>query len=196
MRFTSDQFSHVHDLTIGVEFGARVVKVEDKQVKLSVWDTAGQEAYKSITRSYYRGAAGALLVYDVTRRQTFEQVLSWLEDARLHSSSSEMVVVLVGNKSDLEHRRQVPREDGERFAAQHGLMFIETSAKESLNVDEAFALASGAIYEKVKDGKLDLTTEQHGVKVGSGSSGLVLLGDGDGGGGSGGMFATEKGGCC
>lgn len=170
--------------------------MDDKQVKLSVWDTAGQEAYKSITRSYYRGAAGALLVYDVTRRQTFEQVLSWLEDARLHCSSSEMVVVLVGNKSDLEHRRQVPREDGERFAAQHGLMFIETSAKESVNVDEAFALASNAIYEKVKAGKLDLTTEQHGVKVGSGSSGLVLLGGDEGDGGSGGMFSTEKSSCC
>jgi Ras-related protein Rab-2A len=107
-----------------------------------------------------------------------------------------MAVVLCGNKADLEHRRQVPREDGEKFAAQHGLMFIETSAKESVNVDEAFALASAAIYEKVKAGQLDLTTEQHGVKVASGSTGTILLGDGGGAGaGPGGMFSTEKG-CC
>lgn len=150
-----------------------------------------------ICRSYYRGAAGALLVYDITRRETFEQVLSWLQDARAHSSSSEMAVVLCGNKADLEHRRQVPREDGERFAEQHGLMFIETSAKESLNVDEAFMLASNAIYEKVKAGKIDLTTEQHGVKVGSSSAGTVLLGDPDGGvDGNGGIFSTEKTACC
>lgn len=136
-------------------------------------------------------------MYDITRRETFEQVLSWLEDARAHSSSSEMSVVLCGNKSDLEHRRQVPREDGENFAKQHGLMFIETSAKDGVNVDEAFALASGAIYEKVKAGKLDLTTEQHGVKVGSGSAGTILLGEGEGAGdGSGSLFSTEKSSCC
>jgi Ras-related protein Rab-2A len=108
-----------------------------------------------------------------------------------------MAVVLCGNKSDLEHRRQVPRKDGESFAKQHGLMFIETSAKDGVNVDEAFALASEAIYAKVKAGKLDLTTEQHGVKVGSGSTGTILLGDGDAGGnGSGSMFSTEKSSCC
>lgn len=136
-------------------------------------------------------------MYDITRRETFEQVLSWLEDARAHSSSFEMAVVLCGNKSDLEHRRQVPRAEGESFAEQHGLMFIETSAKDGVNVDEAFALASSAIYEKVKVGKLDLTTEQHGVKVGSGSAGTILLGDSEGGGdGSGSLFSTEKSSCC
>lgn len=196
MRFTSDQFSHVHDLTIGVEFGSRILTIEDKQVKLSCWDTAGQESFRSITRSYYRGAAGALLVYDITRRDTFEQVLSWLEDARAHSGS-DMVVVLVGNKADLEHRRQVSREEGENFAKEHGLMFIETSAKESINVEEAFTITAKAIYEKVKNGTLDVTSEQHGVKVGSNSDGVVSLLDGDAKpGGLAGLGGEGKGTCC
>jgi Ras-related protein Rab-2A len=197
LRFTSDQFSHVHDLTIGVEFGARIIPVEDKQIKLSCWDTAGQESFRSITRSYYRGAAGALLVYDITRRETFEHVLSWLEDARAHSNTA-MVVILVGNKADLEHRRQVPREEGEQFAEQHGLMFIETSAKESLNVEEAFTRTAAAIYAKVKAGEVDLTSEQYGIKVGdSGSTGTVSLLGRDGENGShGGAFGVEKGMCC
>jgi Ras family len=104
--------------------------------------------FRSITRSYYRGAAGALLVYDVTRRETFEHVLSWLEDCRSHSST-DMVIMLVGNKCDLDHRREVPREEGEAFAKEHGLLFVETSAKEAINVQEAFVNTAHAIYAKV-----------------------------------------------
>lgn len=191
LRFTSDQFSHVHDLTIGVEFGARVIQVEDKQVKLSCWDTAGQESFRSITRSYYRGAAGALLVYDITRRETFEHVLSWLEDARAHSST-DMAVILVGNKADLEHRRQVSKEEGETFAKEHDLMFIETSAKDNTGVEEAFSKTAASIYEKVKAGALDLTSEQHGVKIGNGSNGTIELLAAD----PGATAAVEKSTCC
>jgi len=93
----------VHDLTIGVEFGSRLVAIGEKQIKLQIWDTAGQEPFRSITRSYYRGAAGALLVYDITRRDTFEHLTSWLEDARQHANPN-MTVTLVGNKSDAEVR--------------------------------------------------------------------------------------------
>jgi len=93
----------VHDLTIGVEFGSRLVAIGEKQIKLQIWDTAGQESFRSITRSYYRGAAGALLVYDITRRDTFEHLTSWLEDARQHANHN-MTVTLVGNKSDAEVR--------------------------------------------------------------------------------------------
>ena len=90
----------VHDLTIGVEFGARMVNIDNKQIKLQIWDTAGQESFRSITRSYYRGAAGALLVYDITRRETFDHLASWLEDARQHANPN-MTIMLIGNKSDL-----------------------------------------------------------------------------------------------
>ncbi|XP_007479844.1 ras-related protein Rab-2B isoform X2 [Monodelphis domestica] len=97
LQFTDKRFQPVHDLTIGVEFGARMVNIDGKQIKLQIWDTAGQESFRSITRSYYRGAAGALLVYDITRRETFNHLTSWLEDARQHSSSN-MVIMLIGNK--------------------------------------------------------------------------------------------------
>eukprot|EP00186_Timspurckia_oligopyrenoides_P002165 CAMPEP_0182445154 /NCGR_PEP_ID=MMETSP1172-20130603/3384_1 /TAXON_ID=708627 /ORGANISM="Timspurckia oligopyrenoides, Strain CCMP3278" /LENGTH=211 /DNA_ID=CAMNT_0024640873 /DNA_START=72 /DNA_END=707 /DNA_ORIENTATION=- len=175
LQFTDKRFTPIHDLTIGVEFGARIVTVEDKQLKLQIWDTAGQESFRSITRSYYRGAAGALLVYDITRKETFAHLLSWLEDARQHSHSN-MTIILVGNKSDLDHRREVPREQGEAFAKEHGLLFIETSAKDNINVDDAFMQTASAIYEKVKEGTLDLNSEQHGVKLG-GTANVSLFDD-------------------
>lgn len=102
LQFTDKRFQPVHDLTIGVEFGARMINIEGKQIKLQIWDTAGQEAFRSITRSYYRGAAGALLVYDITRRDTFNHLTTWLEDARQHSNSN-MVIMLIGNKRYFFH---------------------------------------------------------------------------------------------
>merc|ERR1712244_184218 len=122
LQFTDKRFQPVHDLTIGVEFGARMINIDGKQIKLQIWDTAGQESFRSITRSYYRGAAGALLVYDMTRRDTFNHLTTWLEDARQHSNSN-MVIMLIGNKSDLEARRDVRKEEGEAFAREHGLIF-------------------------------------------------------------------------
>jgi small GTP-binding protein len=115
LQFTDKRFQPVHDLTIGVEFGARMVNIDGKQVKLQIWDTAGQESFRSITRSYYRGAAGALLVYDITRRETFDHLASWLEDARQHANPN-MTIMLIGNKADLAHRRAVSTEEGEQFA--------------------------------------------------------------------------------
>ena len=137
LQFTDKRFQQVHDLTIGVEFGARMITIDNKQIKLQIWDTAGQESFRSITRSYYRGAAGALLVYDITRRETFNHLTSWLDDARQHSNSN-MTIMLIGNKSDLEHRRAVSAEEGQQFANEHQLIFLETSAKTAANVEEAF----------------------------------------------------------
>ncbi|KAJ8797074.1 hypothetical protein J1605_001884 [Eschrichtius robustus] len=140
LQFTDKRFQPVHDLTIGVEFGARMITIDGKQIKLQIWDTAGQESFRSITRSYYRGAAGALLVYDITRRDTFNHLTTWLEDARQHSNSN-MVIMLIGNKSDLESRREVKKEEGEAFAREHGLIFMETSAKTASNVEEVKRLS-------------------------------------------------------
>lgn len=135
LQFTDKRFQPMHDLTIGVEFGARMITLDNKPIKLQIWDTAGQESFRSITRSYYRGAAGALLVYDITRRETFEHLTRWLEEAR-QSSANDMVIMLIGNKSDLESRRAVSTKEGELFAEEHGLIFMETSAKEDRNVEE------------------------------------------------------------
>ncbi|KAI9294559.1 ras-domain-containing protein, partial [Neoconidiobolus thromboides FSU 785] len=154
-----------HDLTIGVEFGARFVNVEDKKIKLQIWDTAGQESFRSITRSYYRGAAGALLVYDITRRETFQHISTWLDDAREHSSQNT-TIMLIGNKSDLEARREVSREEGEKFAQDNGLYFMETSAKTSDNVEKAFLNTAENIFNKIQQGILDINHESAGIKVG------------------------------
>ena len=97
LQFTDKRFQSLHELTIGVEFGTCIINIQGRPIKLQMWDTAGQEAFRSITRSYYRGAAGALLVYDITRRDTFNHLTTWLEDARQHSNSN-MVIMLIGNK--------------------------------------------------------------------------------------------------
>uniref|UniRef100_A0A1D5Q7A4 RAB2A, member RAS onco family n=1 Tax=Macaca mulatta TaxID=9544 RepID=A0A1D5Q7A4_MACMU len=193
LQFTDKRFQPVHDLTIGVEFGARMITIDGKQIKLQIWDTAGQESFRSITRSYYRGAAGALLVYDITRRDTFNHLTTWLEDARQHSNSN-MVIMLIGNKRtqsafpwtgiiciyshkltslsaifenvDLESRREVKKEEGEAFAREHGLIFMETSAKTASNVEEAFINTAKEIYEKIQEGVFDINNEANGIKIG------------------------------
>lgn len=169
LQFTDKRFQPVHDLTIGVEFGARMVTIDDKQVKLQIWDTAGQESFRSITRSYYRGAAGALLVYDITRRDTFKHLSRWLDEARQHSQSN-MVIMLIGNKNDLEHRRAVSTEEGKAFADEHGLIFMETSAKTAFNVEQAFINTADKIHENIQSGVIDVTNESHGIKVGMAAS--------------------------
>ncbi|CAD6260576.1 unnamed protein product [Miscanthus lutarioriparius] len=165
LQFTDKRFQPVHDLTIGVEFGARMITIDNKPIKLQIWDTAGQESFRSITRSYYRGAAGALLVYDITRRETFNHLASWLEDARQHANAN-MTIMLIGNKCDLSHRRAVSYEEGEQFAMEHGLIFMEASAKTAQNVEEAFVKTAGAIYKKIQDGVFDVSNESYGIKVG------------------------------
>lgn len=169
LQFTDKRFQPVHDLTIGVEFGARMINIENRQVKLQIWDTAGQESFRSITRSYYRGAAGALLVYDITRRETFNHLTRWLEEAR-QNANANMVIMLIGNKLDLEHRRAVSFEEGKKFADENDLIFLETSAKTARNVEQAFGSTAEKIYSNIQDGVYDVTNEAHGIKVGVSSN--------------------------
>lgn len=175
LQFTDKRFQPVHDLTIGVEFGARMVNLDDKLVKLQIWDTAGQESFRSITRSYYRGAAGALLVYDITRRDTFQHLSRWLEEARQHAQSN-MVIMLIGNKNDLEQRRAVSTDEGRAFAEANGLIFMETSAKTAYNVESAFISTAEKIHGKILSGEIDVSNESHGIKVGMAAGGGGLPG--------------------
>lgn len=154
LQFTDKRFTPVHDLTIGVEFGSRTLTIDGNQVKLQIWDTAGQEKFRSITRSYYRGAAGALLVYDITRRDTYEHLTSWLEDCRKYSNQN-LTIMLVGNKSDLETKREVSKEEGEAFAKKHDLFFMETSAKTAVNVENAFLETARTIFQNTEKGGLE-----------------------------------------
>jgi len=147
-RFTRNEFNLESKSTIGVEFATRSIPVDGKTIKAQIWDTAGQERYRAITSAYYRGAVGALLVYDISKQATFENVERWLNELRDHADSN-IVIMLVGNKSDLRHLRAVATEDAQSFAEKHGLSFIETSALESTNVEEAFQQILTQIYQIV-----------------------------------------------
>eukprot|EP00939_MAST-03C_sp_MAST-3C-sp1_P002908 g2908.t1 len=182
LQFTDKRFQPVHDLTIGVEFGARLIPIDGRQVKLQIWDTAGQESFRSITRSYYRGAAGALLVYDITRRETFLQLEKWLDEAR-QNASQNMVIMLIGNKLDLEHKRAVSKEEGMEFARKNKLIFLETSAKTAENVEKAFVETATSIYNNIKKGVYDLKKEV-GIRVGTSEGKASGGGDGPSGGDS------------
>lgn len=122
------------------------MQVEGKTVKAQIWDTAGQERYRAITSAYYRGAVGALLVYDITKRQTFENVQRWLRELRDHADSN-IVIMLAGNKSDLNHLRAVQEQDAQLLAEKEKLSFLETSALEALNVEKAFQTILLDIYQ-------------------------------------------------
>lgn len=150
--------------TIGVEFGSKIIQVGGRGIKLQIWDTAGQEAFRSITRAYYRGATGALLVYDISRRASFEHLAQWLLDAR-QNAQPNMVIILIGNKSDLQ-KREVMYEEGAWFARQNGLFFLETSAKTGQNVESAFLDTARQIYENLQAGMYDLSSDAHGITVG------------------------------
>jgi Ras-related protein Rab-11A len=153
-RFTRNEFNLDSKSTIGVEFATRSIQVDSKTIKAQIWDTAGQERYRAITSAYYRGAVGALLVYDISKHQTYDNVNRWLKELRDHADSN-IVIMLVGNKSDLRHLRAVPTEEAKQFASkfplhtgayllakllpgEHNLSFIETSALDASNVELAF----------------------------------------------------------
>ncbi|EAA65753.1 hypothetical protein AN0347.2 [Aspergillus nidulans FGSC A4] len=136
-RFTRNEFNLDSKSTIGVEFATRSIQVDSKTIKAQIWDTAGQERYRAITSAYYRGAVGALLVYDISKHQTYDNVNRWLKELRDHADSN-IVIMLVGNKSDLRHLRAVPTEEAKQFASENNLSFIETSALDASNVELAF----------------------------------------------------------
>ncbi|KAJ6229936.1 ras-related protein rab-2a [Anaeramoeba flamelloides] len=166
LQFTDQRFQATHDLTIGVEFGSRVIEVDGVSIKLKIWDTAGQETFRSITRSYYRGAASAILVYDVTRRDTFNQLENWIEDARQNASENTQIII-VGNKIDLENKREVSEEEGRKFAEENGLWFLEASAKTGHDVNQIFQNMTRIIYQKIQNGELSTESELSGIKIGS-----------------------------
>ncbi|KAK4787437.1 hypothetical protein SAY86_011270 [Trapa natans] len=154
-RFSRNEFSLESKSTIGVEFATRCIRVDDKVIKGQIWDTACQERYRAITSAYYRGAVGALVVYDITRHITFENVERWLKELQGHTDSN-IVIMLVGNKADLRHLRAVSTDDAGSFAERENVFFMETSALESLNVENAFTEVLTRIYRVVSRKALDI----------------------------------------
>ncbi|CAL8398150.1 unnamed protein product [Gadus morhua 'NCC'] len=147
-RFTKNEFNHDSRTTIGVEFSTRTVQLDTNTIKAQIWDTAGLERYRAITSAYYRGAVGALLVYDISKHLTYESAERWLKELYDHADP-HIVVMLVGNKSDLDSVRTVPTEEAQDFADKRELMFMETSALDSTNVEAAFSEVLKAIHKKV-----------------------------------------------
>jgi len=157
-RFTRNEFNVDSKSTIGVEFATRSIAVDGKTIKAQIWDTAGQERYRAITSAYYRGAVGALLVYDISKKPTFENVQRWLKELRDHADSN-IVIMLVGNKGDLKHLRAVVTDDAEAFARDNNLAFIETSAMDASNVEVAFKNILTDIYRIVSSKALESSTD-------------------------------------
>jgi len=177
-RFTRNEFNLESKSTIGVEFATRSINVDNKTVKAQIWDTAGQERYRAITSAYYRGAVGALLVYDITKHQTYENVTRWLKELRDHADQN-IVIALVGNKSDLKHLRAVPTDEAKEFATQNGLTFIETSALDASNVESAFQNILTEIYRIVSSKSLESSGDV--IKPSGGETILVAPTADDGG---------------
>lgn len=170
-QFIGQDFDPNKENTVGVEFGNKVIELPieprnpnsvTRRVKLQIWDTAGQEQFKSITRSYYRCVAGALVVYDVTSRESFDNVRTWVQEARSHANA-ELVIVLCGNKID-KLDRKVTIEEGRQFAADHGLLFAESSAKENKNISQLFTSIGIDVLQKVQGGVVDTDNEEFGVR--------------------------------
>lgn len=169
-------FSDNYISTIGVDFKIRKIELDGKSIKLQIWDTAGQERFRTITKSYYRGSNGIVVVYDITNRDSFEQVQHWMSEIDNHASQ-DVCRLLVGNKADLPDRA-VKTEEGEALARQFGIPFMETSAKESLNVENMFITMATSMKKKV------------GGMAASGSSngGQVTIAKG--------QSVNQKSGCC
>lgn len=144
-RYARNEFNPHSKATIGVEFQTRTLVIQHKSVKAQIWDTAGQERYRAVTSAYYRGAVGAMLVYDITRRQSFDHIPRWLDELRSHADKN-IVIILIGNKTDLENQRAVPTEDAKEFAQKEGLFFLETSALDATNVESAFLTVLTEIF--------------------------------------------------
>ena len=146
-KYLKNEFHEDSKATVGVEFGSRQFNIEGHSIKAQVWDTAGQERYKAITSAYYKGAKGAFVVYDITRKGSFESVERWVNDL-LSSGDKKITILLIGNKCDLEEQRQITKELGEEKAAKLDLAFLETSAFSGQNLDKAFEMMVNEIYKK------------------------------------------------
>ncbi|KAJ5067349.1 ras-related protein rabd2a-like [Anaeramoeba ignava] len=149
LRFADDRFQDSYNPTIGVDFKIKTIEKDGQKIKLQIWDTAGQERFKTITSSYYRGAKGVIIVYDVTNPQSFENIGHWINEVETNAES-EVIKMIVGNKCDLENQKMVKTEIAQNFSNQTEIPFLETSAKNSTNVENAFVLLASTILKKFK----------------------------------------------
>ena len=188
LRYAHGQFKDEYQLTIGVEFGAKNISINDKIYRIQIWDTAGQENFRSITRAYYKNSVCALVVYDITNRDSFNNISNWIEDCK-NQSPKTIFMVLVGNKSDLSDKRVISIEEGRELAEKYNMIFFETSAKTGDNVDLIFFKSAEEIAKKIEQGYYDLENDC-GIKQGINQSRQIQIGE------TGNHKPKNDGGCC
>ena len=137
MKFAHNKFTEEYQATIGVEFGAKNIELNKQIYRIQIWDTAGQENFRSITRAYYKNSVCAMIVYDITSSETFQHIQNWIEDIR-NQSPKTVLIILIGNKIDLEDKRVISYDEGNEFAIKHGIIFAETSAKLGMELKKFF----------------------------------------------------------
>uniref|UniRef100_A0A672YMF1 small monomeric GTPase n=1 Tax=Sphaeramia orbicularis TaxID=375764 RepID=A0A672YMF1_9TELE len=159
-RFSEDAFNTTFISTIGIDFKIRTIELDGKKIKLQIWDTAGQERFRTITTAYYRGAMGIMLVYDITNEKSFDNIRNWIRNIEEHASS-DVERMILGNKCDMNDKRQVSKEKGEKLAIDYGIKFLETSAKSSINVEEAFFTLARDIMTRLNRKMVSLDTNRN-----------------------------------
>eukprot|EP00299_Pterocystis_sp_00344_P004606 c15873_g1_i1.p1 GENE.c15873_g1_i1~~c15873_g1_i1.p1 ORF type:complete len:205 (+),score=45.42 c15873_g1_i1:49-663(+) len=178
LRFADDSFTETYVSTIGVDFRFRTLDIDGKNIKLQIWDTAGQERFRTITSAYYRGADGIIVVFDITHHESFDHVEDWIREASRYAKEG-VIKMIVGNKCDKEDR-QVQTSEGQQLADKHGMKFIETSSRNSTNVDSAFRLIAQQLIELKKSQGIQPGQTPGGIKVSKGQP----------------LTNENKGGCC
>jgi small GTP-binding protein len=170
IRYSQGEFNEEYRITIGVEFGVKTEDIDGKKFRIQIWDTAGQENFRSIVKGYYQNSACAIVTYDITSRKSFSNVKSWIEECK-NLSSKNVLIVLVGNKTDLSNQREVETDEGRELADQNGILFFETSAKTGENVDEVFKQSVIKISKRLDEGFYNLDDDDDcGIKQGNNKS--------------------------
>jgi len=163
-KYKEDKFDEKGQPSIGVQFIAKNVVIENTTFRLQVWDTAGQESFRSMTRIYYKNSSCAFIVYDITEKESFNHVESWINECKKIAPET-VLLVLIGNKSDLNESREVSYEEGLKFAEKNKMLFFETSAKNGVNIENIFKKSVENISNNIKEGKYDLTDDACGIKI-------------------------------
>ena len=165
LRYAHEKFNEDYQATIGVEFGAKNVEINNKTFRIQIWDTAGQENFRSITRAYYKNSVCAIIVYDITNKESFNNIQNWIEDCK-NQCPKTIFFVLVGNKNDLEKERKVSFDEGKKFADSNDILFFESSAKTGNNVEDIFYKSAECISERINKNVYDLESDSCGIKLG------------------------------
>ena len=173
LRYINNTFSDEFKTTVGVEFGAKNLEVNGRIYRIQIWDTAGQENFRSIARAYYKNSVCACVVYDITNRNSFNSIQSWIDDC-VKQSPKSILFILIGNKNDLNESREVQYEEGVEFAKKRNMIFLETSAKTGNNISAIFDKSIRQIDKNILDNKYDLSNENCGIRQGIRAGSFVL----------------------